>query len=135
MPSFSARSRSKLSTCDWDLQKVFNEVIKHFDCTVLTGRRGKEEQDEKYRQGLSKVQWPNSKHNAVAPDLSRACDAAPYPIDWNDTARFYYFAGFVMATAKSMGVELRFGGDWDGDTEVLDQTFMDLVHFEVREVP
>ncbi len=51
---------------------------------------------------------------------------------WN-LCRFYYFAGFVMGTAAAMGVRLRWGGDWDGDTELDDQKFRDLVHFEERE--
>jgi len=32
-----------------------------------------------------------------------------------------------------MGVDLRWGGDWDGDTEVRDNGFDDLVHFEIVE--
>ena len=128
MPTFSARSEARLQECDPRLQLVFYTVVEHFDCTVLTGHRSKEVQAEKFRTGQSRVQWPHSRHNSKP---SMAVDCAPYPIDWSDTARFYYFAGYVMATAKSLGVELRFGGDWDRDTEVLDQTFMDLVHFEV----
>tara|TARA_R100001594_G_scaffold77425_1_gene112041 strand:- start:2716 stop:3111 length:396 start_codon:yes stop_codon:yes gene_type:complete len=131
MPSFSGRSAAKLSECDERLQKVFNEVVKHFDCTVLEGRRSKERQDELYRTGKSKVQYPNSKHN-VEP-LSMACDVAPYPIDWNDKSRFYFFGGFVLGIAKSMGIDLRWGGDWDSDMDINDQTFMDLPHFEVKE--
>jgi len=32
-----------------------------------------------------------------------------------------------------MGVTLRWGGDWDRDTEVQDNSFDDLVHFEIVE--
>ena len=32
-----------------------------------------------------------------------------------------------------MGIDLRWGGDWDRDTEVRDNTFDDLVHFEIVE--
>lgn len=32
-----------------------------------------------------------------------------------------------------MGVTLRWGGDWDSDTEVNDNSFDDLVHFEIKE--
>ena len=129
MPRFGSRSRSKLETCHEDLQKVFNEVIKHFDCTILEGTRPKELQDEYYRTGKSKVKYPNSKHNSSP---SRAVDVAPYPIKWQDTDRFYFFAGYVKGIASQMGIELRWGGDWDSDTEVGDQTFMDLPHFELR---
>lgn len=129
MPSFGGRSLANLSTCHPDLQRVFHEVVKHFDCSVLTGHRDQRTQDRHFREGTSKVQWPNSKHNQ---EPSLAADVAPYPTNWADTQRFYYFAGFVMATAKAMDIELRFGGDWDGDTQVLDQSFLDLVHFELR---
>jgi len=55
----------------------------------------------------------------------------PYPIDWTDTDRFYYFAGHVMAVAAFLGVNLRYGGDWDGDKDLKDNTFNDLCHFEL----
>ena len=54
---------------------------------------------------------PKNKHNAEEPELSKAVDVAPYPIDWNDKERFYYFAGVVMGIAIQMGIPLRWGGD------------------------
>ena len=43
-------------------------------------------------------------------------------------------AGRVMQEADRLGVTLRYGGDWDMDeTVVSDQTFQDLVHFEIYE--
>ena len=36
-----------------------------------------------------------------------------------------------MGRAVELGIRLRWGGDWDGDNELRDQTFNDLVHFEV----
>jgi len=133
MPRFSARSRAKLDTCHPDLQKVFEAVIKNFDCTILTGHRSQEEQDEKFTQGLSKVKWPDSKHNSVP---SRAVDVAPSPIDWEDRERFTYFAGYVLATAHSMGIDLRWGGDWNQNVGthrdgLKDNRFDDLPHFEL----
>ena len=42
-----------------------------------------------------------------------------------------------MGLAKAMSIPLRWGGDWDGDTLLSgrdpDQTFDDLVHFELKE--
>ncbi len=130
MPSFSQRSQTRLNTCDPRLVEVLEEVIKHWDCTILQGERTKEEQDEFFRTGRSKVQWPNSKHNSRP---SKAVDVAPYPIDWNDTRRFDYFAGFVKGIATSRGITLRWGGDWDSDNDQSDQTFNDLPHFEIKE--
>ena len=111
-----------------ELQEVFNEVIKHFDCIIVTGYRTKEEQDDHYVSGRSKVKYPNSKHN-TSPSL--AVDAAPYPINWNDRERFNLFAGYVLGIAASRGIRLRWGGDWNRDTEVKDNKFDDLLHFEL----
>lgn len=130
MPSFSEASARRLAQCDPRLQRLFNEVIKHFDCTVITGHRGKAEQEEMVRTGRSKVHWPDGKHNTVP---SLAADVAPYPIDWEDRERFTLFAGFVKGLAVSMGIKIRWGGDWDGDTEVLDNGFDDLPHFELMD--
>ena len=129
MPAFGARSRRELDTAHPDLQRVFFEVVKHFDCAVLEGHRGEEAQEEAVRTGKSKIHYPDGKHNKIP---SLAVDVAPWPIDWTDKERFYYFAGFVLGIASQMGVSLRWGGDWDGDTDVKDQTFFDLPHFELR---
>lgn len=133
MFKFSKSSQSKLDTCDERLQRVFNEVIKHWDCTIIEGTRSKETQNEYYRTGKSKVQYPNSKHNASP---SKAVDAAPYfpnkpHIRWDDSQSFAYFAGFVIGIAAGMGIKLRHGADWDQDKDTRDQSFMDWPHFEL----
>jgi len=128
MPSFSARSLANLDTCHEDLQKVFFEVVQHFDCTVLCGHRGKQDQDQAYRTGKSQVRWPDGNHNKYP---SNAVDVAPYPIDWEDRERFVYFGGFVLGMANAMGIGLRWGGDWSQDHDLQDQTFHDLPHFEL----
>lgn len=128
MPRFSARSKQKLSTCHEDLQRVMNEVIKVWDCTILCGHRDEEAQTEVFLAGKSKVMWPNSKHNTSP---SEAVDAAPYPIDWDDLERFRRFAFFVKGVATGMGVVVRIGADWDGDNDIHDQRFHDLPHIEL----
>ena len=130
MPSFSEKSLARLATCDARLQRVFHEVVRHFDCTILEGHRDKERQNRMVAEGKSKVRWPHGKHNTVP---SLAVDVTPFPIVWDDRERQTLFAGFVLATAKAMGVDLRWGGDWDRDTEVRDNAFDDLVHFELVE--
>jgi peptidoglycan L-alanyl-D-glutamate endopeptidase CwlK len=129
MPSFSGTSKKRLSTCDEKLQTLFNEVVKHFDCSVLCGHREEEEQNKAYKAGNSQKQFPHGKHNKLP---SNAVDVAPYPIDWDDRERFQYFAGFVLGTAKQLGIDIRYGGDWDGDNDLKDNEFDDLVHFEIK---
>ena len=128
MPYFGRRSKKQLSTCDKKLQDVFNEVIKHVDCSVLEGHRGEVRQNELYEEGKTKVYFPNGRHNA---NPSRAVDVVPYPIDWDDRERFHLFAGFVLGIAKSIGMTLRWGGDWDRDWTVMDNKFDDFPHFEL----
>jgi len=129
MPKFGRKSREKLATCEKELQNLFNEVVRHFDCSVLVGYRGRNEQDTAYESGHSKVKWPNGKHNKKP---SVAVDVAPYPIDWEDRERFIYFGGFVKGCAFRMNLPLRWGGDWDSDTQLSDNKFDDLVHFELK---
>lgn len=134
MPRFSTASLNHLATCHSDLRFLFMEVIKTFDCTVLDGYRSREEQEAAFSAGNSKLHYPFSKHNSVP---SLAVDVAPYPIDWNNPKRMYWFAGYVMGIADRLRLEgemihrVRFGGDWDGDKNIDEERFRDLVHFEL----
>ena len=135
MPKFSQSSKDKLATCHDDLQTLFNYVIESFDCTIVCGHRTKEAQDTAYKKRYSKVRFPYSKHNSLP---SMAADVIPWPIVWDDHDRMRYFAGYVMGIAcmlkKAGAIEhnIRWGGDWDMDTELSDNTFMDLPHFELK---
>lgn len=128
MPEFSAKSQAKLEECHPKLQFLCRKIIRHYDFTVLEGYRSPERQDEMYRTGKSKLKAGQSKHNR---DPSEAIDIAPYPIDWNDSKRFFLLAGMMFQAASEANVDLRWGGDWDGDWDFKDQTFNDLPHFEV----
>lgn len=130
MPSFSPHSLAQLATCDERLQRLFNEVIKTWDCTIIEGNRSQADQEADFAAGKTKLHYPNGKHNAIP---SRAVDVAPDPIDWNDTKKFYFFAGFVLGTAQQMGIIIRYGGDWNGDHQIGAETFPDLPHFELNE--
>ena len=129
MAKFGKTSREKLATCHPDLQKVFNEVIKHVDCSVLEGHRSCSRQNRLYEEGKTKVRYPKGRHNA---EPSRAADVVPYPIDWKDRERFHLFSGFVIGLARGMGITLRWGGDWNMNFEVDDNKFDDFPHFELK---
>jgi peptidoglycan L-alanyl-D-glutamate endopeptidase CwlK len=133
MPKFSFESRRRLETCDSRLIRVFETVLSlGFDHTIVTGHRSEREQEEMFRLGRSKLLWPNSRHNTMP---AEAVDAAPYPIDWKDRERFSYFAGVVLGIAQSQGLQLTWGGDWDRDWQLRDNTFDDLLHFELPREP
>ncbi len=134
MPKFSQDSFSKLSTCHLDLQVLFFEVIKNFDCTILEGYRNEQDQETAFSAGNTQLHWPNGKHNKQP---SCAVDVSPYPVDWNNYKRFYWFAGYVMGIAQKLKDDgkishaIRYGGDWNGDMDITDNKFQDLVHFEL----
>jgi len=129
MPYFGKTSKKRLSTCDSKLQKVFNEVIKHVDCSILEGHRDKDRQNKLYEEGKTKVKYPNGRHNRQP---SSAVDVTPYPVDWKDRERQTLFAGFVIGVASQMNINLRWGGDWDQDFQVVDNRFDDFPHFELK---
>lgn len=131
MYRFGKSSKVNLSQADPDLQRLFNEVIKYVDCTILCGFRSKTAQEKAVADGVSKLHFPNSKHNQMP---SQAVDAVPfYPdgIRWNDKQGFYFFAGLVKGIAAMLGIKIRWGGDWDSDNDTLDQNFNDFPHFEL----
>jgi len=158
MPNYSKKSADKLATCNKPIQDLFARVVKHKDNTVICGLRTKAEQEKAFRNNASKVQFPNSKHNGKAPkhDVSDGIDAAPYPIpkgwgdingiskseislDWKERLKFYQFAAIVTFEWSVMQAEddkykdwiLTWGGDWDRDGDYTDNTFDDLVHFQI----
>lgn len=127
MPRFSEASETALASCDDRLQRIAREAIKEYDFVVTEGHRSKERQDSLYPK-FSKVKWPNSKHNPLP---SKAMDLAPYPVDWKDRERFFYLGGLIMGIAANMGINLRWGGNWDSDSDFKDERFIDLPHFEL----
>ena len=134
MAKFGVKSNLNLDTCHKDQQVIFREVVKGFDCSITCGYRNKINQITAYESGKSENHWPDSKHNLTP---SMAVDAIPYPVDWHDIKRFHLFAGYVIATANQLfqndkiSHRVRWGGDWDSDTQVNDQSFNDLGHFEL----
>lgn len=129
MPQFSRKSLANLEGVDPNLRALFEKVGATYNCTILEGFRDRDAQNAAFDSGRSQTPWPLSKHNRQP---ARAVDAAPWPVDWNDLKRFYHFAGYVMAIAHSMDLDIRWGGDWDSDFEFKDNSFNDLPHFELR---
>lgn len=134
MPVFGKDSFSKISTCHIDLQVLFFEVVKHFNCQVLEGYRNQADQEKAFKEGNSQLHYPHGKHNQ---NPSLAADVAPYPVDWKNLKRFYWFAGFVLGIAQKLKDEgkithsIRYGGDWNQNMNIDDENFKDLVHFEL----
>ena len=123
MPEFSQLSLSRLTTCDERLQKLFMEVIKDTDCTIICGNRNQVDQDQAFHDGFSKLKWPNGPHNSMP---SLAVDVMPSPINWNDATGIKAFSDKVKAVALAQGLDLDYGGDWQG--------FVDNDHYQVKRV-
>lgn len=54
MPKFGKKSKNNLETADEQLQKLFEEVVKYFDCSIIYGYRSPDEQNELYQIGRTK---------------------------------------------------------------------------------
>jgi len=135
MPHFGKTSRKRLMECDRPLVDLFFEVIKHYNCTILTGHRGKAAQNKAVKNGASKLTFPKSKHNKKP---SQAIDVAPWfskepHVRWWDTKSFYHFGGFVLGVAAKLGIKIRWGGNWKMDNNLSENEFNDLVHFELKD--
>ena len=139
MPQFGSASRAVLDTVRPELVKTLEIVVIEFDITALEGRRSWDRQAELLRQGKTTKGPGESRHNPPKlPDgtedhdwLSDAVDVAPYPIDWKDAKRFIYMAGLIIGVGRTLGFNIRWGGNWDEDQVIIDdQSFDDLPHFE-----
>lgn len=124
----NAVSVSRLATCHPELVRLFKWVDLEYPCLVLEGHRGEAAQNAAFDGGKSQLRWPNGKHNSLP---SLAVDVCPLPVEWDNLKAFYHFGGYVRGVARSIGIRVRWGGDWDGDLDFKDQSFNDLVHFEL----
>jgi peptidoglycan L-alanyl-D-glutamate endopeptidase CwlK len=130
-------SLNKLNTCHPDLITLIMEASKYLKLKVIEGHRGMEEQNKAFNEGKSKLRWPDGKHNSLP---SNAIDIAPLingKIEWNKASQFYYTCGYILGIAEMLLAQgkikhkIRYGGDWDRDGNISNQTFNDLVHIEL----
>jgi len=132
MFSFGKKSKELLKTLNPDMVRVVNRAMSWqiMDFSILETLRLESRQRMLYLNGASKTM--NSKHLKQPDGYAHAVDAAPYPIDWQDTGRFYILNGILRAAASVEGVEIRTGADWDSDGIIKDQSFHDLPHSELK---
>lgn len=133
MASFGRASKERYDTLHCKLQMIMDKAIQVMDFTIVCGFRNEHDQEKAFAEGKSKLHWPDSNHNS---NPSFAVDIAPWDpsignIDWNSRDRFIYLAGIVKGIAQELNIEIRWGGDWDDDTFMRDQTFHDMPHIEL----
>ena len=125
----SDKDLSILSGCDARLFLLVKLVSRQVRFRVLEGYRDQRRQDDLFANGSTRVKFPGSKHNEIP---ARAVDLLPLPVDWSDREPFIFLAGVMMAHAALIDLDLRWGGDWNGNGIMKDNTFDDLCHFELR---
>lgn len=130
MRKWGSRSLAVHAQLTPNLQWVMDTLLKEAgDISLVCGHRNEQEQNALYPK-YSKVKWPNGKHNSMP---SRAVDFQPYPYPSDDKvlwASLAYYAGRAIEIGKSAGITLRWGGDWNGDGNMVDTEFYDLFHLE-----
>jgi len=146
MPVFGRISKERLRSVHPLLIKCSYTVVKVFDISIAMGVRTTEEQQALYAIGrtseLDRSPVTNcdginkkSKHQIREDGLCHAIDVNPYPVDFNNKERYYLMWGLFLGVSQSIlghsDYKLRWGGDWDGDNEFDDQTFIDLPHIEL----
>ncbi len=128
--SYGRRSKANLITCSFDIQRVFQEAIKHRDISITEGNRSNALQAEALAKGTSQLGPGESKHNVMP---SKAVDAIPYPTteeDWENREYWVEWSSWIKGLATGMGITLISGFDWDNDFDLDDQKFYDGPHFE-----
>lgn len=122
----------KLKTCDYRLILLAHEVDKRFPIQIICGERNEKDQEHAYQNGMSKLRFPNSKHNINKEQgraKSHALDAVPDPdnnpatLNWNDIEAFELMCLTFEQVADELGVKIRLGRDFK---------FKDFPHIELR---
>lgn len=96
------------------------------------------------KPGLPKVTWLrdpfNSKHCKQADGFSHAVDALPAPYDWKIEDpkatpemddNFAKMAVVILQSASILQIPVRWGANWDGDTQFREKGETDNPHFEL----
>ena len=156
MPKFSKRSLDRLATVHPDLITLCHYAIKEYDFAVLYGMRSAEQQFDLYKRGRKLVgdawaiedkkkvvTYKDGYHKKSRHQLGEAVDLIPYyvaypHIRWKDTKGLYHFSGYIRGCAdmlkrySAIENDVVWGGDWNDNMILGDQTFFDLVHFQIK---
>ena len=152
----SERSLERLQGVHPNLIKVVKRAIEisKQDFIVLEGVRTKERCMVNYGKGRTaaqcsakgipttyacpseaKVTWLNnpfnSKHCLQNDGLGYAVDLVPYPVDWNTLSKFDRIGEAMKQAAKELGVNIRWGADWDSNGKLREKGESDSPHFEI----
>jgi len=129
MAVLDAASAKRLANAHPLLQKLFKAVAAKTPIVVLDSQRGRAAQELAFKRGNSKVHFGQSAHNWTP---AIALDVCPLPLNWKNTKPFIVLGrDVVMPLAKQMGIPIRWGADFDQDGVLLNNSFIDLPHYEL----
>ncbi len=123
-------SLAKLATARAELQTLAHNVDARYSIQCICGERNEVDQQKAFRSGMSRVQYPHSKHNVgelAGRELSDAIDCIPDPdknpatIDWKDIKEFNKMCDIFLEEAAKLKIKIRLGRDFK---------FKDMPHVE-----
>lgn len=134
-----AKSLARLEGVHPNMVKVVKRAaaLSSQDFTVLEGVRTPARQKELYAQGRTKpgnkVTWTLTSNHFVnaKTGYGHAVDLCPWPIDWNDIAKFDAVSKAMFAASADLGIPIRWGVDWDRDGKPREKGESDSPHFEL----
>lgn len=137
--TFSAPSNKNLEGVHPDLVRVVRRAIQlsEVDFKVLEGVRTPERQRRLYAQGRTapgpKVTWTLKSNHFInaKTGYGHAVDLLPAPYDWKNQKDFTRMANAMFAAAEELGVQIRWGADWDRDGNAMERGETDSPHFEL----
>ena len=135
----SARSLSRLEGVHPDLVQVVKRAIEitPVDFMVVEGVRTPARQKELYAQGRTrpggKVTWTLNSNHFVSKKtgFGHAVVLLPAPYDWKEGPHWKQMADAMLKAGAELGVELRWGKDWDRDKIIGEKGETDGPHFEL----
>ena len=103
----------------WDMKKRYE------DLHISWGFRDEKHQRADFKAGLSRLNWPNSKHNNMLDGSPCSLALDVFRIDQQTGAALFNSSFYTVLNeySKSQGYNLRWGGEF--------KTLKDLDHFEL----
>jgi len=137
MFKFGKASRRRMEGLHPRLVEFLEAAIKYtpidFGIAWMGGFRTAEDQNELFKK-VPKVTTKDGYKRKSKHQSGLAVDLMPYVNGKSTPSKenYLFLAGALFAIAQDMHINLRWGGNWDMDEELLvDQGFNDLPHFEI----
>lgn len=128
MYSFSTKSLNLLNHPKFSptLRLLLMEAIKDspIDFTILETVRTLEKQKEYLAKGTTKTLKSRHIPSSNNSGYSEAADIAPYPINWQDIARFKKLSDHILKKANQLAIPITWGGTF--------KTLVDMPHYELK---